>query len=185
MDEAVPWLEPGAPPPSELVSCPPQIDALWRKATAPDPAQRHKTVREFLTELQEAAAAPKAPVLKTVGNPKAAAAPAKLATPSADDDSSATPKPQTVHSVGFNWKLLRNLVIIAGLLYAIKFAWEFKERKAANIEKQNKELLAKQEAEKQRAIDEARDRIIKSRTPQTGIVGPTDTEIVPPPPPLL
>jgi serine/threonine protein kinase len=173
----------GAAPPSELVSCPSQIDALWKKATDPDPAQRHKTIREFLTELQAASATPKGPVLKTVGNPKAAAAPAKLATPSADDDSPTAPKPQRVHSVGFNWKLLRNLVVIAGLLFAIKYAWEFKERKAANIAKQNKELLAKQEAEKQRAIEEARNRITSSKTPQTGNSGPTDNEIVPPPPP--
>ena len=172
-----------ARPPSQLVKCPPQIDAVWQKATAPDPAKRHQSIPDFLTELQAAVAAPKSPALKAGANPKAAAVPAKLATPSGDDDPSATPKPQRVHKVGFNWKLLRNLVIIAGLLYAIKYAWEFKERKAENIARLNREMLAKQEAEKQRAIEEARQRMVASKTPQNGPSGPVENEIAPPPPP--
>jgi serine/threonine protein kinase len=172
---------PDAPPPSELVSCPAPIDALWRKATHPDPALRHGTIRGFLTELLDATAKPKTKGLRKAGGPKAAAA--KLATPIFKaEDPPATPNAQPVQSVGLNWKLLRNLVIIAGLLLAIKFAWDLKERRTHNIDKQNKELLAKQEAERQRAIEEARNRITNPNRPKPAPSDQTDDTLVPTPP---
>ncbi len=171
---------PDAPPPSQLVSCPPRIDAVWRKATDPDPAKRHQSVRDLQSDLKPSATAAKKPLLKAA-SPQAAAQRPAAAPPLTGPQ--LPPKTRPVHKVGFNWKLLRNLVIIAGLLYAIKFAWDFKERKAVNVERQNREALAKAEADKKRAIEEARKKALANgNRPKTPPSGPADRDIAPPPP---
>lgn len=64
--------------------------------------------------------------------------------------------------VGVNWKLIRNLFIIAGLLYAISLAWDNYKNTSAKRDKENKEAIAKAEADKQKAIEDARKRKLAS-----------------------
>lgn len=136
---------PEAPPLSNLATCSPQIDAIWRHATATDPSQRMPDVKSFQTALKAA-----------TGNRAAPDRP----TPSPPDQPSTPPS----HKVGFNWKLVRNLCIIAGLLYAINIAWKNLENTRLQRDRENRELLAKQTAEKENARAEA---LARAKSPPT------------------
>lgn len=175
----------GAQPPSGITGCPPEIDAVWLKATDPDPGRRFTSVRELVKALHAPPATSKIPLMKS------AAAGIKLVPASPPPQAGATPpetgpqsppKTQKVHKIGFNWKLLRNLVIIAGLLYAIKIAWEFREQRAAEVARRNQAAATKAEAEKQRMLEEARNRPLSKRPPNGSTTPGSGTEITPPPP---
>lgn len=152
-------------PPSKLANCPESIDDIWRKATHKNPAERFQSV----AALQKALATP--PDKKTQNRQQATAkepalAPLKASTsaaPSAPEkDAPAQPAStpaapaQVKYHPGFNWKLLRNLLIIVGLLFAINAAW----KRYKNSEQRNREIIAKQEASRKEKIQE---RLAESR----------------------
>lgn len=137
---------PDARPPSEISTCKPEIDAVVRRATDPDPANRMADVATFQAALKKAASAGGLVKLQ-------AAAPAPVAA-NAPDAPAAGKKAGTV-KVGFDWKLVRNLAIIVGLLYGIHLTWQLSGMLRAKREKENKEILARQAAEKEKAIAEA------------------------------
>lgn len=135
---------PDARPASEISKCKPEIDVVIRRATDPDPAKRMADVAAFQSALKKAASAGGLVKLQ-------AAAPAAVEAPEAP----ASVRKAGSGKVGFDWKLLRNLAVIAGLLYGIHLTWELSGMMREKREKQNKEILAKQAAEKEKAIAEA------------------------------
>ena len=141
-------------PPSSLANCPPEIDAIWKRATATLPADRFPDLTTLQKEIQAllgkkrsplAASAAAKPNGKTPARPQPAPGPADPPTP-----------PKLKNHPGINWKLIRNLFIIAGLLFAISIAWD----NLQNKKKQRDQEIAKQEEENklktQRALEEAR-----------------------------
>lgn len=160
-----------AKPPSKLANCPEAIDEIWRQATHEDPAKRFASVaalQKALTSL---------PNKKRTGRqlvPAVAPKPAVvLQNPSAANSSQPPePAPPLIHHPGFNWKLLRNLFIIAGLLVAVFFAWK---RYKASVLK-NQETHAAFEAANKKEIADAKQRALerkqaaanRSQTPPSG-----------------
>lgn len=127
-----------APPPSTLSDCGPKIDAVWRQATYPDPAERTPDVLTLQAELAAASgrpiAKPDTPAAPATRKPAIPAQPAslnprKLAI-APNQTTQLPPKTTTPPTlkVGFNWKLLRNLFIIAGLIYAITIVLELRKK---------------------------------------------------------
>lgn len=130
---------PDSQPSSTLSNYGKEIDALLKKATDPDPMYRIADVRAFHEAIKDAAAG---------GKPKStqpSAAKAARAHP-------AEKKAAMVPKVGFDWKLMRNLVIIVGLLFGIHLAWENLKYVRANRNKENKEILAKAADKKKEAL---------------------------------
>ncbi len=144
---------PDARPPSELSACGPALDAVWRQATHPDPRQRFQDMRSFLKSLADSRKKPGAatpPASQGLASKATGPLPAKAPPEATPPLTGPTPKPtQARQSVGVNWTLIRNLVIIAGLLYAISLAWDFKKQKTAERERHNREILAEAEARKE------------------------------------
>jgi hypothetical protein len=70
-----------------------------------------------------------------------------------------TPTPPPVKiPVGPNWKLIRNLFIIAGLLIAISIVWEIRHNAQAKRERINRETVEREKQAKERALAEAREK---------------------------
>ena len=137
---------PDVPPPSELCGCRPEVDAVLKQATDADPAKRMADVRAFQTALKEAL---KGRQLKPALTQRASAvAKASKRAPSRK-------KPAEVAKVGFDWKLVRNLVIIVALLCVCTLAWKGLKNARAGREKENREILAKEAATKEKDLAEA------------------------------
>lgn len=127
-----------APPPSSLSDCGPEIDAIWHQATQANPGERTPDAVTLLAALSAASGRPtpktKTPVatvaMKTFVPAKAASQnPRKLAiTPKSGVLSASQNNPPPTLKVGFNWKLVRNLAIIAGLIYSITIAWDLRKK---------------------------------------------------------
>ncbi|QTN33509.1 protein kinase [Akkermansiaceae bacterium] len=158
--------------PSELGVCRPEIDAVWKQATDPDPAKRMADVGALHASLKKAAEA---------GKSKLAALPKAQGREPSPAGSEATPLPSG--KVGFDWKLLRNLVIIVGLLFGIHLTWQLLGKVRAARERENQEIIAKHEAaKKERALAEAaiqkvRDqRLVPQDRPEQQFEAPKETE---------
>lgn len=136
---------PEATPASRLCGCRPEIDAVLRQATDPDPSRRMADVRAFQTALKEAAE----PSLNTAAAPMATVpiATAVSPRPSAGRVAKVAPMPKG----GFDTRLLVKIAIIIGLLIAINFTWHALKNTRANREKENREVLARAEARKEEA----------------------------------
>lgn len=67
-------------------------------------------------------------------------------------------KPVPAAKVGHNWKLIRNLFIIAGLLVAISIAWDLRHEARAKRERENRRILARQAEAREKAMAEAREK---------------------------
>ncbi len=102
---------PGADPvaPSRLCGCDPELDEICLKAMAADPAARFSSAKEMSGRLE-----------RWLKGPAPVAAPARESQPV---EAPAPVKRQV--RVGFNWILLRNLVVIAVLLVMIRWTWQF------------------------------------------------------------
>ena len=138
-------------PPSSISICGTAIDAAWQKATHQDPAERFESVTAFLEALSK-------PPAKSA-TPRAIVVPPSKKLAVADKNTpapppSAKPKPLRTSS-GANWKLIRNLFIIAGLLYAISIAWDWRKKKTAQRERENREAIEQYESDKKTAREEA------------------------------
>lgn len=64
-------------------------------------------------------------------------------------------KPALKPHVGPNWKLIRNLFVIAGLLFAISIAWERLHEAKAKRREEQRQAAAKQAAAYEKALAEA------------------------------
>jgi serine/threonine protein kinase len=143
-----------APSPSELTKCPTELDAIWKRATAslpadrfPDLASMRKEIQAFLTKKRNPLAAP----------PKARLQSEPPARPQAAASSPEAPPPASIKNhPGINWKLIRNLFIIAGLLFAISIAWDNLQTKKKQRDKELQQQTAQQEAKEKEAIEAAR-----------------------------
>lgn len=103
------------PPPSTLAGVDARMDAIWKRATHPDPEQRYPDAAAFQAALKE----------WTDGSAKAAARPSPLLTASPKRPAMAAGPavPAASSSPGTNWALARNLIIIAGLLVLTVVIW--------------------------------------------------------------
>jgi serine/threonine protein kinase len=132
-----------APPPSSLAGVDARMDAIWRRATDPDPEKRFPDAAAFQAALKEwrdgpakgAVAGRPSPLL--TGSPKRPA----LAVPSAAGAvgsvaAAVPPPPQT------NWALARNLLIIAGLLVTTVIVWSYLDT-ARNQRHEENEKIAR------------------------------------------
>lgn len=136
---------PEQPSPSALVSCPDAADEFWKKATHPRAGLRFQSIAEMQGALKSMMTAGSQPAktaeanaaggakLQTNDTAKRIATPITPAAGAPVVPPAATPP----EPVGFNWTLLRNLVIIVGLLYAISLAWEnYNANQARTVELQ-------------------------------------------------
>ena len=134
-------------PPSGLSNCGQALDAIWLHATHPIPSQRFPDLRSLSKELSALLKTPRTPI-KTV-----VPASQKLAVGVAPPTPPGTSVLPAKHQVGFNWTLVRNLFIIAGLLLAIPVAWKNLETTRARRAKENQEALAKKAAQEKANAD--------------------------------
>lgn len=156
--------EPNCPPPSSVAGCDRALDAIWQNATHPNPAFRYadaglmsKALADWLAKA--AATAPRKLVAAAPAPAKKRAfttpVPAPAGTPGRAPAAAPAPVPQVVVGSG-NWNLVRNLVIIAGLLVAIAVTWKTLQRTKAQREDNNRITLEKEAEKKARAQAEAR-----------------------------
>ena len=157
---------PDAPPPSGLSDCGAKMDAVWRQATAPDPSQRMADVRTLQAAIKDALASSRTrqarvtPASQKLANQGKSPVP-KTSTPAAKPAAT----PLAAQKVGFNWKLFRNLFIIGGLLFAINLAWKNLERTRAERDEKQREIIAQQAADKEKALAEARKAALERSKP--------------------
>lgn len=156
------------PPASEVSKCKPEIDAVLKMATDPDPSKRMADIAAFRSALKKASASGGLVKLQA-----AAAAPAAAVAP----ESPANGKKAGSGKVGFDWKLVRNLAIIVGLLYGIHLTWQVLGMVRTSREKENREILAKQEAERKKAIADATHK--SSENLAKSPVSPNDKPVIP------
>jgi tRNA A-37 threonylcarbamoyl transferase component Bud32 len=103
----------GIEPPSRWCGCDESLDAICLKAMAADPAGRYGSAREMSAALDQWLRRA-VPVVRPQEEPAADAAPVR-----------------PVAKVGFNWVLLRNLVVIVVLLVLIHWTWKFTQMQKA------------------------------------------------------
>jgi serine/threonine protein kinase len=138
-------------PPSSLSKCGPALDAIWLHATHPIPSQRFPDLRSLSKELPALLKTPRTPIKAVIPASQKLAVGVPAPTPPG------TALLPVKHQVGFNWTLVRNLFIIAGLLLAIWVTNEYYETKGTRQAKENQEALAKNAAQ-EKANAEARQR---------------------------
>ena len=133
-----------------------KLDAIWKKATQPDPNHRYATAEDMAKDLEaweKSAAARSANPLLTAASGAAQRPPGQ-----GSDDA-----PQVLAPTGSNWGMVRNLIIIAVLVVAIGFTYKLlkkvqAERAAENerIKKEQYEAEQLAKAEAARKAEEAR-----------------------------
>ncbi len=161
---------PDAAPPSAFLRCGPKLDEIWRQATHVNPDLRFPDMRSLAAALKDVPAATR------VSIPSATPASNRLAVPPSSAESGAPPSPPTTrarttgHAMGPNWKLIRNLFIIAGLLLAISITWKNLDKAKIQRERENRETLAQE----QKARDEARKQA-KQTPPKTPTENPASS----------
>jgi serine/threonine protein kinase len=165
-------LTPDAKPPSTICACDSGIDAICSQATHPYTSRRYPDMRSFRVALSNSLKhARPAIATGTPGSlrlavsakpPESQRLGARAAIPGAAPPP--TTSSQKTHQVGKDWKLIRNLFIIAGLLYAISLAWDNYKKTSTRREKENRETIARIEANKQKAIEEARLKILSNNS---------------------
>ncbi|MCU0748818.1 MAG: protein kinase [Akkermansiaceae bacterium] len=178
----------GAAAPSTLSKCGEAVDAVWRKATDVDPAKRFPDAKSLLAALSGGSRGPGTAGIGQVAKLKPAAPPisdklAKVpaAPAKADSPDSPTPPPPAI-KVGFNWKLVRNLIIIGGLLYAISLAWENYQRTKAGRERAHADEVIKSQAEKEKKrLEDLKRAEERRKNSISGIPGETTKPLTPPP----
>lgn len=144
---------PDAAPPSGLSNCGTELDAIWRKATDPDPSRRfpdmrafHKALGDFLIGSQKsnAKAAPAAPgapgAVGAVGRPPLAA----LQMPVQKH-----PPKKRIHT-----GLLVQLAILAGLMAATPVIWKKLEKSRDDKARAEREARVQEADAKRNAFDE-------------------------------
>ncbi len=167
----------GAPPPSALCQCPPALDAIYQRATHPNPAFRYPDCAAMAAALEAAVrpapaarpmvrtATPAAPLVlqKAAPRPPAppapapaepSAAPAAAEPPAAPAAPPAAAQPPPEIQIGSNWGLVRNLLIIAGLIVGIAFAWKLYQQRRGRVDAENRRRQA--EAVQRQAEEEVR-----------------------------
>lgn len=135
---------PDAQPPSELCGCKPAVDAVVKKATDPNPGSRMADAQAFQSALKDAAASRS---LKSAVVAKA--------TDAEVSKTEVSPEPvangkKTV-KVGFDWKILPKVALIVVLLFAVNLTWEARKEARAERDRENREILAKSKADKEKA----------------------------------
>jgi serine/threonine protein kinase len=200
--------EPGAKPPSTLCGCDPALDAIWQRATHPNPSFRYPDAHAFQVALDDwknsqskPAAAAKKPFSKALATPPsrkgtlvtaAPSPPRNFATPDAPDpDAPATtpPPPEVVFETATNWSFVRNLIIIATLILVIAGTWKKLESARIQRDKINRETIARENQERAKREIEAKERAIaiaqqpKPTTPPATDPAKPVTPVAPPPPP--
>ncbi len=163
----------GAPEPSSLSKCGPALDAIWRKATHPDPARRFAGMHVFHKEILDLI---KGPVAKS--SSKKAAAGSSIV-PGRSQGLHAPPtthvQRRAVHHDDTDKNLIRNLVIIVAILCVIYFVWG-NYQSNAHKEIQTRELAAKQAAREEQAIKDAKKKADELKASQAA--NSTDTPSV-------
>jgi len=138
--------EPGAAPPSTLAEVDVRMDAIWKRATHPDPEKRYSDAQAFqaaLTEWTNArgklAAGGRRPALVTAPAPnRPALAAASAAAPGGP--AAAAFQPRT------NWPLARNLLIISVLVVTTVIVWSNLESARAKRDQENAATLERSRA---------------------------------------
>lgn len=129
--------------PSTLCDCGPQIDAICKRATEPDPADRFDDMVSFRKALTDLAAAkPAGPVRNPPISQRLAAAPRKTdSMRPAQAQRTIVRKPAKT-----NWKLAANVVLNIVLLGSLPFAWKHFKETRARKEREFKEQMAREKS---------------------------------------
>lgn len=136
--------------PSSLCNCGPQIDAIWKKATEPDPADRYDDMVSFRKALTDLAAAkPVGPVRNPPISQRMASAPRKT-----DSMRPAQARRTIVRKPAkTNWKLAANVVLNIVLIGSLPFAWKHFKETRARKEREFKEQAARERAAREPDVD--------------------------------
>ena len=153
-------------PPSRIVQSDPRVDAILQVALQPDPAHRYQSATALATDLKnlhdQISKAPRrklatgqkqASATLVVNSSKRAATPILATAANQPHAAEATPAPHAANKqaqtvkVGFNFDLLRNLIIICALCAAIFGAWKalgIKQEQTSNDDQKTIEEQARQ-----------------------------------------
>ena len=138
--------------PAEIAEFSPQVYAVLKQATDPDQAKRMADVHSFHEALKQAVEG-RNTKLATIKKPQ----PRKSSMANRGVTNEATTKITTLNAVnvGFDWKIVRNLIIIAGLLVGISITLQRRAKLRAEQEQKNIEILALNAADLERANSDA------------------------------
>lgn len=136
--------------PSTLSNCGPLIDATWKKATEPDPADRFEDMVSFRKALTDLAAAkPAGPVRNPPISQRMASAPRKT------DSMRPAQAQRTIirKPAKTNWKLAANVVLNIILLGSLPLAWKHFKESRARKEREFREQSAREKAAREPDVD--------------------------------
>ena len=112
--------------PSAMVNCDKRLDAIFKKATDPDPDRRYSTADEMALDLASwADKEPEGATLHTMQRPRARVAPVPIAHTA--PRRRVAPAPVVVQRRKKNetdWALLRHILIVGVVLVAVYFLWK-------------------------------------------------------------
>lgn len=155
-----------APAPSTLSNCGPALDAIWRKATHPDPSKRFTGMKGLHKKILDLIKGP-----AEVTTPKKAAAGSPIV-PGRVQVKHAPPttrvQARAARHTDTNGLLIRNLFIIAAILGVIYFAWGNYQSKNAQKQReiQIRELATKQAEKDEQAINNTKKKAEELKTSQ-------------------
>ncbi|MFK7851824.1 MAG: protein kinase [Akkermansiaceae bacterium] len=153
---------PGAAPASSLTSSPLAVDKVLSKAGATDPSERLSDASEFYSMLKRAAgnSGPKT----AVSLKPAKKSPAKRTPSSASGPNRPAPAVAAASGGskgGFDTNLFLKIIVIVILLVAVQQLWSYLKVAREGREKENRELVEKRKAAKEKAIAEAKEKMRK------------------------
>lgn len=166
-------------PPSRICGCDPRLDAIVKKATAHDAAQRYPTADALAADLERIKPTLRKSIIAPQVTPKHLAVPGSKA--SAGPKATPTRTPVSMSGkpkVGSNAPFMRNLFIIIILLAAIIFTWQAYQKKGvriadeqAKIDREYQESLDKKKREALKSASQANNKDKKNPTADKGNIG--------------
>ena len=162
--------------PSRLVQSDPRIDSLIAKAIAPHPDQRFQSANELAQSLgklrDQMKAAPRRR-LATASPVVAGSKPRATLTTGYAPSAATTAAPKKLPSKGFDFTLLRNLIIIAVLILAIFGATTALKNKQESTNQTNTEQQKK--LERQKRLEEAKQKNLEAERKLASQTKPAQT----------
>lgn len=140
-------------PPSHICGCDPRLDAIVKKATAPDAAQRYPTAEALAADLEKIKPTLRKSLIAPQLTPKHLVVPVLNGSIADNANPEAEPKPNpssgTQHKVNSGSPVLRNIITICLLIIALFFLWNAYQKKGARINEEQ----AKIDREYQESLD--------------------------------
>jgi serine/threonine protein kinase len=134
---------PGSAPPSTLAEVDVRMDAIWKRATHPDPNRRYPDAKALMDALAEWTDGGKKRTARGL-RPALVTAPPSERPVLATAQAAVASSPQPVQlQVGTNWTLARNLIIIAALVVISVIVWSNLEAARNQRDRENAEIVSR------------------------------------------